>query len=289
MAIMLAIMLKRFAALFPRSLITPLPLLAQDTPTEKEAARDVLKKMAALEQSLDVPALVTRLTGANAARDQVVARAKELMDKELLTLADDIATHPEIGFEEKRSVSKLTDYLRQHNFTVETGSAGCRPRSWRAFRGNGSPVLGIIAEYEALRGTRARSTATSTRPVPGRHGGGDGDGRLPHADQEFREHRGLWHARRGDGAAEREDGHARSACLRRREHPGPQPRVERDVPAGARLRICCLNIIGAKYIFGGAPRTRLTGWAATPSRPRCTFNTSTPRASASGRKRASRA
>ena len=29
--------------------------LAQETPTEREAARDVLKKMAALEQSLDVP------------------------------------------------------------------------------------------------------------------------------------------------------------------------------------------------------------------------------------------
>src|SRR3981189_3392948 len=95
-------------------LITPLPLFAQDTPTEKDAARDVLKKMAALEQSLDVPALVTRLTGPNADRDQVVARAKELMDKELLALADDIATHPEIGFEEKRSVGKLVDYLQKH-------------------------------------------------------------------------------------------------------------------------------------------------------------------------------
>jgi len=38
--------------------------------------------------------------------------------------ADDIATHPEIGFEEKRSIGKLIDYLRQHNFSVETGTAG---------------------------------------------------------------------------------------------------------------------------------------------------------------------
>ena len=48
---------------------------AQDTTTEREAARDVLRKMSALEQSLDVPAIVTRLTGPNAERDQVVARA----------------------------------------------------------------------------------------------------------------------------------------------------------------------------------------------------------------------
>ena len=31
------------------------PALAQDTPTEREAAREVLKKMADLEKSLDVP------------------------------------------------------------------------------------------------------------------------------------------------------------------------------------------------------------------------------------------
>ena len=78
----------------------PASALAQDTQTEKEAARDVLKKMAALEQALDVPAIVARLTGPSPDRDRVVARAKELMDKELLALADDIATHPEIGFEE---------------------------------------------------------------------------------------------------------------------------------------------------------------------------------------------
>ena len=50
-------------------LIVCLPAAAQETPTEREAARDVLKKMAALEASLDVPALVARLTGPNAARD----------------------------------------------------------------------------------------------------------------------------------------------------------------------------------------------------------------------------
>ena len=77
----MATMLTRSRALMFLFMLAPASLFAQDTPTEKEAARDVLKKMSALEQSLDVPALVTRLTGPNAARDQVVARAKELMDK----------------------------------------------------------------------------------------------------------------------------------------------------------------------------------------------------------------
>ena len=136
-------------------LLNAVPALAQDTPTEREAAGAVLKKMAALEQALDVPGLVTRITVPNAARDQVVARATELMDKELLALADDIATHPEIGFEEKRSVGKLTDYLRQHNFSVETGTAGLSTAFVAKFKqNNGGPVLGVILEYDALRGTK---------------------------------------------------------------------------------------------------------------------------------------
>src|SRR5215470_15155620 len=131
------------------------PAFAQDTPTEKEAARDVLKKMAALQQSLDVPALVTKLMGANDARDRVVARAKELMDKELIAMADDIATHPEIGFEETRSVQKLTDYLKAHDFDVETGVGGLKTAFVAKYKGNnGKPGLGIILEYDALRGTK---------------------------------------------------------------------------------------------------------------------------------------
>src|SRR4030095_12978955 len=110
------------------------PSHAQATPTEREAARDRLKTTAALEQALD--------------------RARELMDKELLPLADDIATHPEIGFEEKRSVGKLVEYLQKHDFSVETGSAGLTTAVVARYRkNNGGPTLGVIVEYDALRGT----------------------------------------------------------------------------------------------------------------------------------------
>ena len=47
---------------------------AQETPTEREAARDVLKKMAELEKSVDVPGWVARLSAPNPARDQVTAQ-----------------------------------------------------------------------------------------------------------------------------------------------------------------------------------------------------------------------
>src|SRR5512135_3247215 len=91
-----------------------LALGAQETPTEREAARDVIRKMDGLEKSLDVAGWARKLTAANADRDQTVARAKQLMDTELLALSDDIAHHPEIGFKETRSVELLTAYLKKH-------------------------------------------------------------------------------------------------------------------------------------------------------------------------------
>src|SRR5678816_2571407 len=99
-------------------------VFGQETPTERDAARDVVRKLDSLERSLELPALVAKLTGPNAARDQVAARAKQLMDTELLALGDDITRHPEIGFEEKRSVQLLTDYLKKHDFTVQMGTPG---------------------------------------------------------------------------------------------------------------------------------------------------------------------
>jgi len=70
--------------------------LAQETPTEREAAAAVLQKMAALEKSIDAPGWVAKFSAANDIRDQVTTRAKQLMDTELLTMADDITRHPEI-------------------------------------------------------------------------------------------------------------------------------------------------------------------------------------------------
>src|SRR5213080_1934473 len=64
------------------------PLAAQETPTEKTAAANVIRRMNELERSLALPQLVTRLTARDARRDAVIARARELMDRELLAMAD---------------------------------------------------------------------------------------------------------------------------------------------------------------------------------------------------------
>jgi len=241
------------------------PAAAQETPTEREAARDLLKKMAALEASLDVPALVTRLTEPNAARDGVVARAKELMDKELLALADDIATHPEIGFEEKRSLSKLTDYLRRHDFSIETGTAGLSTafvaKYHRVDVSRGGPNLGVIVEYDALRGTKGAfhgdqhsaqgpvglAAAVAIAEYLTRTGtpgsvtvfGAPGEEMMPpNAKTDMH----LAHAFDGMDILVR----SHSSMTTTRPAPG--------------FGTCCLNIVGAKYTFSGAPAHQMTSW-----------------------------
>jgi len=235
---------------------------AQDTPTEREAASDVLKKMAALEQSLDVPGLVAKLTGANDARDRVVARAKELMDKELLTMSDDIATHPEIGFEEKRSIQKLTEYLKQHDFDVQMGVAGLPTAFIAKYKRNaGAPTLGVILEYDALRGTKgafhgdqhnaqgpvgiaaavAIAEYLSLTRTPGSvvvYGTPGEEMMPPNAKTVMHE------AHVFDGADVIVRSHAVNATSR---------------PAHG-FGSCCLNIVGAKYTFSGAPAHQMTPW-----------------------------
>src|ERR1041385_373113 len=118
---------------------------AQETPMERTAARDVLAKMASLEQALNVPAIVAKLTAANPARDGVAARARELMEKDLLALGDSITKHPEHGFVEFKSIKLLTDYLRAHDFDVTIGTPGLSTAFVAKYKkSNGAPNLGVI-------------------------------------------------------------------------------------------------------------------------------------------------
>src|SRR5881628_1626330 len=142
------------AAVVVLTMLTAVPASAQETPTERSAAADVIRRMNQLERSLALPQLVARLTGRDARRDAVVARARALMDQELLAMADDITRHPEVGHKEERSVKILTDYLRAHDFDVETGVAGLKTAFVARYKkGTPGPNLGVILEYDALRGT----------------------------------------------------------------------------------------------------------------------------------------
>jgi aminobenzoyl-glutamate utilization protein B len=57
----------------------------------------------------------------------------------------------ETGLEEVRSSKELVDLLKAEGFTVEEGVAGM-PTAFVATYGSGRPVIGILAEYDALPG-----------------------------------------------------------------------------------------------------------------------------------------
>lgn len=57
----------------------------------------------------------------------------------------------EVGLEEKKSSALLIRHLEEAGFTVKTGLAGM-PTAFVAEYGSGKPVIGILAEYDALPG-----------------------------------------------------------------------------------------------------------------------------------------
>jgi amidohydrolase len=235
---------------------------AQDTPTEREAASDVLRRMADLEKSLDVPTWVERLTASNPQRDAVVARAKELMNTELLAMGDDITKHPEIGFEEHRSVQILTDYLKKHGFEVTMG-VGSLPTAFIArYKGNhGTPNLGVILEYDALRGTKGafHGDQHSTQGPIGMaaaiamaewldraHAQGSVVVFGTPAEEMFPPAKTMMFQA---GAFKDMDVIVRSHSSSATSRPAPG------------FGSCCLNIDAVKYIFSGAPAHQMTPWA----------------------------
>jgi len=252
----------RALSLISITLLLPAVIAAQETPTERESARGVVHKLDSLERSLDLPGLVAKLTGANAARDQVAARAKELMDTELLAMGDDITRHPEIGFQEKRSVQILTDYLKKHDFTVQMGTPSL-PTAFvaRYMKSSGGPSLGVITEYDALRGTKgafhgdqhstqgpigiaaaiaigeylAKTKTPGTLVVFG----APGEEMMPPNAKTV-----MFESKVFDGMDVLVRSHSTSATSR----PAPG------------FGTCCMNIDGVKFTFSGAPAHQLTAW-----------------------------
>ncbi|REJ76809.1 MAG: amidohydrolase [Planctomycetota bacterium] len=76
----------------------------------------------------------------------VEARTEELAD-----VNHAIWEYAEIGLEEHRSAALLVQKLKDNGFEVETGIAGM-PTAFVAEYGSGGPIIGILAEYDALPG-----------------------------------------------------------------------------------------------------------------------------------------
>ena len=64
----------------------------------------------------------------------------------------------EVGYQETKSTALLQEQLAKAGFKIETGVAGI-PTAFIATYGSGSPVIGIMAEMDALPGTAQDAVA----------------------------------------------------------------------------------------------------------------------------------
>lgn len=88
-------------------------------------------------------------------------------------LQKQIWANPELGFLETFSSSLLQKHLVENGFDIETGVAGM-PTAFVATYGSGEPVIGILAEFDALPGL-SQDTVPYRKPlVEGGNGHGCG-------------------------------------------------------------------------------------------------------------------
>jgi len=75
----------------------------------------------------------------------------------------------EVGYKENKSSALHIQHLKEAGFTVETGVAGI-PTAFVATYGNGSPAIGILAEYDALPGL-AQNAVPEKSIIAGKNAG----------------------------------------------------------------------------------------------------------------------
>jgi aminobenzoyl-glutamate utilization protein B len=105
-------------------------------------------------------------------RDRAVA-AVDRHREELVGLADRIWTYAETALRERRSAAALADEAQRQGFRVERGVSGL-PTAFVASYGEGRPIIGLLAEYDALPGLSQKAQPTEAALTPGAPGHGCG-------------------------------------------------------------------------------------------------------------------
>ncbi|MFY8013511.1 MAG: amidohydrolase [Saprospiraceae bacterium] len=82
---------------------------------------------------------------------KVVIQSLEAKKQQYVDVATNIWNLAELGYKEGKSANLLQSMLKEEGFTIETGVAGI-PTAFTATFGSGSPVIGVLGEYDALPG-----------------------------------------------------------------------------------------------------------------------------------------
>lgn len=83
---------------------------------------------------------------------------------ELAELSRKVWEYAEVALEERRSAALLASYLEARGFRVERGVARL-PTAFVATWGSGPPIIGYLAEYDALPGLSQAAAVAEQRPV----------------------------------------------------------------------------------------------------------------------------
>ena len=112
--------------------------------------------------------VATAALSAQTTKDAVVARIDETKAA-FETTALKIWGFAEVGYKEKQSSALLQEQLKTAGFTVEAGVAGI-PTAFTATFGSGSPVIGILGEFDALPGV-SQAAVPERSPIAGQNAG----------------------------------------------------------------------------------------------------------------------
>lgn len=104
---------------------------------------------------------------------KAVIQSIENHKDKLIEVSDKIWAFAETAFEEHQSSELLKQYAKDQGFTIEDGVAEM-PTAFIATYGSGSPVLGILAEYDALPGISQKAQPDKEPLNPGAAGHGCG-------------------------------------------------------------------------------------------------------------------
>jgi len=92
---------------------------------------------------------------------------------DLIALSDRIWAYAETALREHKSAKALSDYAEQQGLKVERGVAGM-PTAFIASYGQGSPVIGILGEFDALPGISQKASSVKEPLEEGAPGHGCG-------------------------------------------------------------------------------------------------------------------
>ena len=108
-------------------------------------------------------------------RKEFVLNAVSRKHDLVVEVSDRIFDFAETGFHEFETAKLYQQVLEKEGFAVEMGIAGM-PTAFKATYGNGKPVVGFLAEYDALPELSQVGGCTERKPACGENPAGHGRG-----------------------------------------------------------------------------------------------------------------